>query len=61
VDDFTTVPIPLDRRTRERLAHFAEAIDEHPIIAAARLLRDLLADDDFYNAAQAEAVSQSTH
>jgi hypothetical protein len=56
-----TVPVPLDRRTRERLSRFAEAIDEHPLVAAARLLRDLLADDEFYNAAEVEAISQATH
>lgn len=58
---FLTVPVPLDPVTTERLLRFAEASGLHPLVAAASLLRDLLADDEFYNAAAAEAVSQSTH
>ena len=60
-DDFETVPVPLDRTTRERLVRFAEAVGEHPLVIAARLMRDLLADDEFYNAAAAEAASQTVN
>jgi hypothetical protein len=48
------VPIPLDEATRARLVHFARAIGEHPTRAASTLLRELLRDDEFWNAAATE-------
>ena len=48
------VVIDLDGVTVTRLARFARAIGEHPRSAAARLLTELLADDEFYNAAAEE-------
>lgn len=54
MDDFATISIPLDREAQRRLLRFAKAIHEHPLVAAARLLSDLLADDEFYNAAEVE-------
>lgn len=49
------VAIPLDHLTAERLRLFAEACGLNPLVAASRLLSDLLADDEFYNAAAREA------
>ena len=48
------VVIDLDEVTCARLVRFARAINEHPRSAAARLLQELLADDEFYNAAAEE-------
>lgn len=61
MDDFDIVAIPLDRVSRERLKRFAEACGLHPAVAAAQVLKDLLADDALYNAAEPESRSQSTH
>ncbi len=51
------VPVPLDSNTAERLRRFAQACGLDPLVAARRLLCDLLADDEFYNAAAREGPS----
>lgn len=48
------VPVPMGRKTRERLARFAAALGKQPIHAAGKLMRDLMSDDEFYNAAAEE-------
>jgi 2-keto-4-pentenoate hydratase len=59
--DIELVPVPMDRETRQRLVKFAAAIDKQPIHAAAQLLRDLLSDDEFYEAAEAAAADAALH
>ena len=51
-DEIERLPIPLDGTTRTRLAKFGRAIGQHPADAAGALLRDLLADDEFWNSAE---------
>jgi hypothetical protein len=51
------VQVPLDRKTAGRLDAFARACGMDPIAAASRLLCDLLADDEFYNAAAEDPPS----
>ena len=50
-DDMEVVPIPLDAETISRLARFGRMTGTHPVEAARLLLRDLLADDLLWNAA----------
>lgn len=50
-DDVEDVVIPLDQATIARLARFGREIGQHPRDAAGQLLRDLLADSDFWSAA----------
>lgn len=51
-DDRELVPIPMDAETIRRLARFGQATGLHPTDAAGDLLRDLLADDEFWNASE---------
>jgi len=46
------LPIPLDPVTVKRLARFARLIGQHPRDVAGMLLCDLLADQDFWDAAE---------
>ena len=50
-EDFEDVPIPLDHVTLARLVRFARSIGRHPRDAAGVLLHDLLADSEFWGAA----------
>jgi hypothetical protein len=50
-DDIEAVPAELNRETRIRLKRFAQATRMTPSQAASVLLTDLLADDEFWNAA----------
>jgi hypothetical protein len=56
-EDVEVVPIPLDGATLTRLAKFGQATGQHPVDAASALLRELLKDDDFFNAARRAALS----
>ncbi len=51
------VPVPMDRETRRRLVLFSRAIGKQPIHAASVLLTDLLADEEFFNAAARAAAN----
>ena len=56
-EDVEVVLVPLDGATLTRLAKFGRATGQHPARAAGALLRDLLADDEFYNAARRAAMN----
>lgn len=51
-EDIEPVPIPMGSGTRRRLVRFASAIGKPPAQAAGDLLKDLLADSDFWDAAE---------
>ena len=53
--DKLVIPVPVDEVTAGRLETFARACGMEPLAAASRLLSDLLADDELYNAAAEEA------
>jgi hypothetical protein len=57
IKDVEVVPIPLDGATLTRLAEFGRATRQHPVDAASSLLRELLHDDEFYNAARRAALN----
>jgi hypothetical protein len=50
-DETEEALIDLDQDTIARLARFGRAVGKHPRVLAGELLRDLLADPDFWNAA----------
>lgn len=50
-DDDVEIVVPLSPDTAKRLFRFARAVGCHPDRAAGALLRDLLVDDEFWNAA----------
>lgn len=51
-EEVELVPVPMDRQTRARLVRFADAIGKPPARAAHDLLRDLLDDPAFWEAAE---------
>jgi hypothetical protein len=53
-DEFEIVPVPMDRETRRLLAAFARASNTPAVDVAASLLRDLLSDYEFWEAAAVE-------
>lgn len=51
-DEIELVPVPMDRATRARLARFARLSGDRAVMAAGAILRDVLADEDFWEAAE---------
>lgn len=49
-DDVEIVPVPMDRVTRERLVVLSKKTGKQPIHVAGDLLRDVLIDDEMFNA-----------
>jgi hypothetical protein len=56
-EDLDVIPVPADGETRARLKRFAAAIGKPPVEAARVLLRDLLADEEFWNEADRAAMN----
>lgn len=56
-NDTELVPIPMDAETRRRLAAFSRASGLTAVDAAASLLKHLLIDDAFYEAARTENLN----
>lgn len=56
-DEHVLPELVLDGETIARLVRFSEAVGKPPRAVASELIRDLLADDEFWNAARTAALN----
>jgi Trk K+ transport system NAD-binding subunit len=60
-EEIDILPIPLDRETRDRLKRLGALVGMSPIKCAARLLHDLMRDDEMANVMALTGAPERLH